>query len=177
VTVSGTDKLTADFSAHSFGGRLEGGYRFDAALLSVTPYAAVQVQAFRTPSYTESAVSGSNAFALTYDARTATATRTEFGLWFDKAVALDHGATLALRTRAAWAHDFNNDQSIHAAFQTLPGASFTVNGASAAPNAALLSAGAELRLVNNWSLAAKFDGEFASGARTYAGTGTVRYVW
>ncbi|MDB5599849.1 MAG: autotransporter protein [Xanthobacteraceae bacterium] len=177
VTVSGTDKLTADFSAHSFGGRLEGGYRFDAVLLSVTPYAAVQVQAFRTPSYSEAAVSGSNAFALSYDARTVNATRTELGLWFDKAVALDQGATLALRTRAAWAHDFNNDQSINAAFQTLPGASFTVNGAQAAPNAALLSAGAELRLVNNWSVAAKFDGEFASGARTYAGTGTVRYVW
>jgi outer membrane autotransporter protein len=177
VTVSGTDKLTADFSAHSFGARLEGGYRIDASLFSVTPYAAVQVQAFRTPSYTETAVSGSNAFALSYDARTVNATRAEFGAWVDKAVALDQGATLMLRGRAAWAHDFNNDQGINAAFQTLPGASFTVNGAEAAPNAALLSAGAELRLINNWSVAAKFDGEFASGARTYAGTGTLRYVW
>jgi hypothetical protein len=29
----------------------------------------------------------------------------------------------------------------------------------------------------SWSLIGKFDGEFASGARTYAGTGTLRYAW
>jgi outer membrane autotransporter protein len=177
VTVSGIDRLTADFSAHSFGGRLEGGYRVDAAMLSVTPYAAVQVQSFRTSAYGETATLGSNAFALSYDARTTTATRTELGAWFDKTVALEQGATVTWRARVAWAHDFNNDQSINAAFQTLPGASFTVDGAQAAPNAALLSAGAELRLINNWSVAAKLDGEFAPGARTYAGTGTLRYVW
>ena len=28
-----------------------------------------------------------------------------------------------------------------------------------------------------WSLLAKFDGEFASGSRTYAGTGSLRYSW
>ena len=30
---------------------------------------------------------------------------------------------------------------------------------------------------NGWSFGAKFDGEFASGSRTYAGTGTARYTW
>jgi hypothetical protein len=44
-------------------------------------------------------------------------------------------------------------------------------------NAALTSAGAELRLVNGVSLLGKFDGEFAAHSQTYAGTGTVRYVW
>ena len=39
----------------------------------------------------------------------------------------------------------------------------------------LSSAGAELRFANGWSLAAKFDGEFAGHAQTYAGTGTLRY--
>jgi len=28
-----------------------------------------------------------------------------------------------------------------------------------------------------WSFSAKFDGEFASGAQTYSGFGTVRYAW
>jgi uncharacterized protein with beta-barrel porin domain len=44
-------------------------------------------------------------------------------------------------------------------------------------NSALLSAGAELRLANSWSVGARFDGEFASRSQTYAGTGTVRYAW
>jgi hypothetical protein len=29
----------------------------------------------------------------------------------------------------------------------------------------------------NWRLLAKFDGEFARGSQTYAGSGTVRYSW
>ena len=41
----------------------------------------------------------------------------------------------------------------------------------------LASAGAELRFANGWSLAAKFDGEFAGHAQNYAGTGTLRYSW
>ena len=57
------------------------------------------------------------------------------------------------------------------------GASFIVNGATPAKNSALVSEGAELRFANGVVLLAKFDGEFASHASTYAGTGTVRYTW
>ena len=38
-------------------------------------------------------------------------------------------------------------------------------------------AGVEIRLANGVVLLGKFDGEFASHASTYAGTGTVRYTW
>jgi hypothetical protein len=44
------------------------------------------------------------------------------------------------------------DPILAAAFQTLPGASFIVNGATPAQNSALASAGAELRLANGVSL-------------------------
>jgi hypothetical protein len=37
------------------------------------------------------------------------------------------------------------------------------------------SLGAELRLVNRWSVGARFDGEFANRSQGYAGTGTIRY--
>jgi uncharacterized protein with beta-barrel porin domain len=37
-------------------------------------------------------------------------------------------AILTLRGRLAWAYDYNTDRSIGANFQTLPGASFVVNG-------------------------------------------------
>ena len=50
-------------------------------------------------------------------------------------------------------------------FQSLPGASFIVNGAIPAENSALVSAGAELRFANGVSLLAKFDGDFASHSR------------
>jgi uncharacterized protein with beta-barrel porin domain len=90
VTLVGTDHLTADFSANNVGGRVEGGYRFAlpgmlglAGRYGFTPYAAAQAQAFRTPSYSESAASGSSIFALAYNARTTTTARSELGGWFD----------------------------------------------------------------------------------------------
>lgn len=79
--------------------------------------------------------------------------------------------------RVAWAHDAGNDRHVAAAFQTLPGSAFTVDGAEPPANLALVSAGGELRLNRALSLAARFDGEFAGRAQTYSGLGTVRYSW
>jgi uncharacterized protein with beta-barrel porin domain len=86
-------------------------------------------------------------------------------------------AVLSPRARLAWAHDWVSDPTLAAAFQTLPGASFIVNGATPAKDSALVSAGTELRIANGVSLLGKFDGEFARRSSTYAGTGTVRYTW
>ena len=41
----------------------------------------------------------------------------------------------------------------------------------------LATASAELRWRSGWSVTAKFDGELATRARTYAGSGTLRYRW
>lgn len=84
---------------------------------------------------------------------------------------------LALNARAAWAHDWVSNPTLTPVFQTLPGASFIVNGATPVPNSALPSAGGELRFLTGWALAARFDGEFTDRAQTYAGTGTLRYAW
>ena len=177
VTVAGSDNLTANFTAQSVGGRIETGYRFDTAYFGVTPYAAAQVQGFFTPNYSENAVSGSNVFALSYDAQSNASSRTELGAWLDTALPLQNGDRLGLRGKLAWANDQFSNRAITAAFQTLPGASFTVNGAAPSTNLALVTAGAEYRLANNTSVGAKFDGEFGSRSQTYAGTASVRYTW
>jgi uncharacterized protein with beta-barrel porin domain len=62
-------------------------------------------------------------------------------------------------------------------FQTLPGASFVVNGAAQAHDAALTTASVEAKWLNGWSAAATFEGEFSSVTRSYAGKGVVRYTW
>ncbi len=113
---------------------------------------------------------------MAYGANTSTATRSELGLRTDKAFALE-GAVLTLRGRAAWAHDFNPDSAVSATFQTLPGASFVVNGAALASDSALTTASAELRWLNGWSVAATFEGEFSDVTRSYAGKGVLRYNW
>ncbi|WP_284266168.1 autotransporter outer membrane beta-barrel domain-containing protein [Bradyrhizobium iriomotense] len=179
VTLAGVDHLRAEFNANAWSGRLEGGYRLTAPWIGgvgITPYAAGQFTTFNLPGYAESVVSGSNAFALAYAAKSVTDTRTELGLRTDKSFALTN-AVLTLRGRAAWAHDFNPDHSVAASFQALPGASFVVNGARAASNSALTTASAEMKWLNGWSAVASFEGEFSSVTRSYAGKGTVRYAW
>jgi len=107
---------------------------------------------------------------------TANDTRSELGARFDDLTALS-GMPLILRTRVAWAHDWVTNPALDAVFESLPGSNFIVNGAKPPADSALVSAGAELHLTARWSIAAKFDGEFANGSDTYGGSGTLRYTW
>ncbi|MEA2917276.1 MAG: hypothetical protein QOJ15_9357 [Bradyrhizobium sp.] len=179
VTIAGIDQLRAQFNANAFSGRVEGGNRYVLPWIGgigLTPYAAAQAIAFDLPAYAESVLSGANTFALAYAAKTVTATRSELGLRSDKSYAVGD-AILTLRGRAAWAHDFNAERSIAATFQTLPGASFVVNGAAPAHDVALTTASAEMKFISGLSLAATFEGEFSDVTRSYAGKGVVRYAW
>jgi outer membrane autotransporter protein len=179
VTAAGVDRLRAEFNANAFSGRIEGGYRFVAPLIGgvgLTPYAAGQFISFELPNYTESVVSGANTFALAYVSRSVTDTRSDLGLRTDKSWAMPD-SVLTLRGRLAWAHDYNPERSIAATFQTLPGASFVVNGAAQASDAALTTASVERKWTNGISLAATFEGEFSEVTHSYAGKGIARYNW
>ncbi len=176
VTVAGTDVLQARFRAETFSARFEGGYRFATPLAGITPYVAAQAISFNLPAYAEQVLAGTGTFALNYGAQTTTATRTELGLRTDKSFAMQDGI-FTLRGRAAWAHDYNSDRAVGAVFQTLPGAAFVVNGARANPDGALVSAGAEMKWINGFSLAATFEGEFSGNVSSYAGKGVAKYTW
>jgi uncharacterized protein with beta-barrel porin domain len=179
VTVAGIDQLRAEFNANAFSGRVEGGYRFVSPWMGgigVTPYAAGQFTSFDLPAYAEQAMVGANTFALAYGAKSVTDARSELGLRSDKSYAMQDGI-LTLRGRVAWAHDFNPDRNIGATFQTLPGASFIVNGAAQASDSALVTTSAEKKWLNGWSTAATFEGEFSNVTASYAGKGVVRYAW
>jgi uncharacterized protein with beta-barrel porin domain len=176
VTVAGIDHLRAQFNANAWSGRVEGGYRFTHWGFGFTPYAAGQFVTFDLPAYMEQAISGANTFALGYNAKNVTDSRSELGIRTDKSFAMQNGI-VTLRGRFAWAHDYDPDRNLLATFQTLPGASFVVNGARHAADSALTTASAEWKWVNGWSAAATFEGEFSNVTRSYAGKGVVRYAW
>lgn len=179
VTAAGFDQLRARFDANALSGRVEGGYRFVAPWIGgigITPYAAGQFTSFALPAYAEAVVFGSPNFALAYGSKSVTDSRSELGVRSDKSFAMADGI-LTLRSRLAWAHDFDPDRAINATFQTLPGATFTVNGARQARDAALTTASLEMKWLNGWSAAATFEGEFSAVTTSYAGKGLVRYAW
>jgi autotransporter-associated beta strand protein len=179
MAIAGLDQLRAEFDANAYSGRFEGGYRFVTPWIGgvgITPYAAGQFTTFDLPAYVESVVSGAANFALNYSANSVTDSRCELGIRTDKSYTMSNGA-LTLRGRLAWAHDFDPNRAVAATFQALPGASFVVNGAAQATDAALTTASAEMKWTNGWSAAATFEGEFSSVTRSYAGKGVVRYAW
>ncbi|MGY4290079.1 autotransporter-associated beta strand protein [Bradyrhizobium sp. LM2.7] len=179
VTMAGIDRLRAHFNANAFSARAEAGNRSVVPLLGgvgLTPYVAGQVTNFDLPAYAESVVSGANVFVLSYASKNVTAARSELGLRSDKSWALGE-ATLTMRGRAAWAHDYNMDRTVAATFQSLPGASFVVNGAAQASDSALATASSEITFSNGISIAATYEGEFSRVTRSHAGKGVVRYVW
>nr|WP_283812658.1 autotransporter domain-containing protein [Bradyrhizobium tropiciagri] len=179
VTAAGIDHLRAEFNANAWSSRVESGYRFVVPAfggLGLAPYAAGQFTAFDLPAYTESVVTGTPNFALAYAAKSVTDARSEVGIRTDKSFAMTDGV-LMLRTRFAWAHEFDPDRSIATTFQSLPGASFVVNGAAQASDSALTTVSAEMRWTSNWSAAVTFEGEFSNITSSYAGKGVVRYAW
>jgi len=183
VTVAGFDQLTAGFDANNIAGRVEGGYRFavpgifDLPGFGVTPYGAFQMQAFYTPSYSETATAGSSLFALSYDAHTTNVIRTELGAWIDRPFRIYDDAVLSLRGRAAWAHDDWSDLTYTPSFLSLVGTSWSETGAPPPRDLLLASAVAEVGFSNGISVAGKFDTELSQHSQTYIGSARLRYSW
>lgn len=167
------ERLHGRYKANVLSGRIEAGWRVSTAFAGVTPYAAAQAISYRLSAYAEQGAGGPGSFALTYEGRDVAATRSELGLRFDRSVVLD-GALLTLHGRAAWAHNFDTERALVATFQALPGIGFLVNGAAQAPEAALVSAGAEMSWLGGYSLSVSFEGEFSDTMAAYAGKGRFR---
>jgi outer membrane autotransporter protein len=174
----GVDHLYASFNATTVAGRIEAGYRYGgwAKDSAVTPYAAFQSQGVFVPAYAETTESGPAGTAQKFNSQDFSATRSELGSWFETRNEWYAGGVL-LRGRAAWVHNFDRSASLTETFETLPGSTFVVTGARRAADAALVTGAFEVPIGRNVSFLGKFDGEFAVNATTWAGTGTLRYVW
>jgi uncharacterized protein with beta-barrel porin domain len=176
VTAFGIDSLRGNFKTNAISGRLEGGYKVATAVGDITPYAAGQFTTYRLPSYMEQVAFGAGTFALNYAGKDVTASRSELGMKAEKAVPLTD-ATLMLRGRLAWAHDFNTDRNVQATFQSLPGSAFVVNGATPAADTALTTIAAETIWRNGWSASVTADAQLSDTTHSYSGKGVVRYSW
>jgi uncharacterized protein with beta-barrel porin domain len=176
----GSDRLNPASLANAYSSRIEGGYRFalqgmgTGMGIGIAPYAAGQVTNVQLPA--DATLALGNPFASPGSTNNLTDARSELGFRTDKSFTVQTG-TLTLRGRFAWVHDFNPDRSTLTMLQMPPGPGFALNGAVQAPDAALSTASAELRLSTGWLAALTFQSELSSTARSYGGKGFVRYVW
>ena len=136
-----------------------------------------QFVTFDLPAYMEQAIVGANTFALGYNAKSVTDSRSELGVRTDKSFAMESGI-FTLRGRLAWAHDYDPDRNILATFQTLPGASFVVNGATSRRRFRIDDGVGRMemdqRLVGGRHLRGRV---LTNVTNSYAGKGVVRYSW
>ncbi|WP_294538151.1 autotransporter domain-containing protein [uncultured Rhodoblastus sp.] len=177
-SLAGIGNQNGGFNANLLSNRVEAGYSLPVyGGLTFTPYGANQVQAMWLPSFAETAAGGAgSAFSLGYASRNFNADRTELGAWMDYLYPGSGGA-LKLFARVAWAHDFNNEGTTAAFFQSIASGNFTVYSARQVPNSALTTLGVQYYLGDGWALLAKFDGEYSGTSTIYSATGQLRKTW
>ncbi|CAN7620933.1 autotransporter-associated beta strand repeat-containing protein [Bosea sp. LjRoot9] len=140
---------------------------------TVAPFAAFQAVQAKSPAAVERDRAGATAGMLTLARRSDMTSRSELGLQLDATLML--GATPVTGfVRAAWARYYQRDAELTASINGLAGASFSITGARPDRNAALLSAGADIKLSPSVSLGMRLDSELAAKTRRIGGTAQLR---
>ncbi|MDP1966063.1 MAG: autotransporter domain-containing protein [Reyranella sp.] len=181
-TGSISEQVNGAFSGNQYGGRVEGGRRFEIERFAITPYANLTVQALQQNAYTEVsrniATGAAGLTGLNVQAQTTTSVRSVLGAEFATTFAPTEDLVVRPRARLGWAHEFNTYRASTASFAALgPGVPLTVQGASPASDALVVQAAVEVEVGRMFRIYGQFDGDFASTARSYAGTGGIRLVW
>jgi uncharacterized protein with beta-barrel porin domain len=174
-----TENAHGRFASDQVGGRVEIGWRRQIAGNSVTPFVAVEPAALWQQAYTESSttVSGGNGtLGLSYATRETTSLPTFVGAQLDTQY-LVGGQTVRPFVRAAWVHEFMPERQVEASFVSIPSASFTVDGARPARDAARLSGGATWAIDASKAVFARVDSEFSGSSTMVAGTAGARITW
>jgi len=130
--------------------------------------------------YTESSTvvgDGPCILGLSYAATTTTSLPTFLGAQFDTRMLLANGMWFAPYVRASWVHEFFPSRTVNPTFISVPGSSFTVDGARAASDSARIDAGLRLAVNRNVTLVAAFNGEFSDVGQVYGGSGALRVSW
>ncbi|MGL4286759.1 MAG: autotransporter outer membrane beta-barrel domain-containing protein [Phreatobacter sp.] len=175
VTIGATQAYNSRFTGQTYGGRVETGWRFQAAAFGWTPYAALEAIGYSSPRYGETS-QGAAPFALTYAAKSSTALRTELGVRLDGRTRLETGELLTYG-RLAWAYQARADRTVEAQFETLANSSFTVFGARPSMHTALATIGAELKLQGGVRLTTSLDGELGTRHQAIRANAGLRYEW
>ncbi|MDR6872155.1 autotransporter-associated beta strand protein [Bosea sp. BE125] len=166
--------VTASYATQAWSGRIEANLPVaNWGGLTLSPLAAFQAVRATSPAAIERDGSGAAPGTLTLARRSDITSRSELGLQID--VKLMAGATPVTGfVRAAWAHYYQRDADLTASLNGLPGANFSAAGVRPARNAALLAAGADIRLSQSVSLGLRVDSELSANTRRVGGTAQLR---
>lgn len=173
VTVAGLDRYVAAAKGDLLAAYVEAGYQMGA----ITPFAALRAQSFKTPSYSETTAVGTNSYALTYGSTTTTSMRSELGVDIGWSKQIAAGGTSSIGLRAAWAHEFADNEPTSTTFQSLPSVTFPVSAAPQDRNSVVLSASLGVASASGFTINGSVNAEYSNSARDHGGSLTVGYRW
>ncbi|KRE11525.1 hypothetical protein ASE66_23555 [Bosea sp. Root483D1] len=174
ITALGRAGVTASYATQAWSGRIEASLPVASwGGITLSPLAAFQAVRASSPAAIERDVAGAGPGLLTLARRSDMTSRSELGLQLD-ANLIAGASPVTGFVRAAWAHYYQRDADLTAALNGLPGASFAVTGAKPDRNAALLAAGADIRLSQSVSLGMRLDSELSGNTRRVGGTAQLR---
>ena len=168
------EREDGSFESDGFGGRFEAGWAMPVRRYNVTPFVGLDVFHLESDSFTETshAVSGgAGILGARFDSESVTSTVSSVGIQLDTQYLLRNGRVLTPFVRVAWLHEFDPDRSVGASLILSPLAAFTADGASAAEDAARVTAGLKLDITQRIALFGFFEGEFSDRGQSYAGVG------
>lgn len=174
IPALGTGNLASSYATNAWSGRLQASAAvFGWNGLTLSPLAAIQTIHVGSPAVTETSQSGSAAGALALARRNDVTARSELGAQVDLRSTIAN-LPLSGYLRAGWAHYYRRDASVSAAITGLSGSDFVIDGAKPARNAALLSAGLDLKIAANVTLGARFDSELSGTTNRFGGSAQLR---
>ena len=103
--------------------------------------------------------------------------RSELGLDLGWSKNLASGGSSSYGLRAAWAHEFADNDATLTAFQTPADVVFPVSSAARDRDSVILSARLGLASANGFSIDGTLDAEYSANAQGYGGSLTVGYSW
>jgi outer membrane autotransporter protein len=175
-----TERANGDFSSEDASGRIEAGWEMSFGRVNVTPFGGLQWSRLQSDGFTErtrTLEGDAGIFALEFASQDETSRLSSLGAQLDTQLPLANGMMLSPLLRVAWVHEFNPDRSIFATLVSLPEASFTIDGAAEASDAAKVNTGLKLDVTDRTALFGFFDGVFSDQGQSYAGTGGVKILW
>ncbi len=169
---------TGQTRADQFFGQLESGYRFDlGGPLDpfVTPFARLQGSTATQDAFTES---GADSLDLTVAAQTTNSLRSVLGTQLGGAIDLGWREKLGLVFRLGWSHEYaDTSRPVNASFAGAPASPFTVAGAEAPRDGAILGLAASTAIAEATSVYLRYDGELAGGNTSHIFSGGVHVAW
>ena len=173
LTVAEIDQFNGQTKGRTLAAHLEAGYRIGM----VTPYAALRAKTVKTDAFSETTVSGSSSYALSYGEDTARSLRSELGVGISWPSDLTRAGGASFGLRAAWAHEFADAPASTATFISVPDVSFPVSGAAADRNSLVLAANMQLLARNGFTVDGEVSAEYGGNTRDISGVISAGYRW